>query len=221
MNRLEGLIFKVQPYQENSKLLQVLTPRGKISIVAKGSQKLNSNDRFLSQYLTRIEFDDTKDKTFITLKNAKLIDAYEEIKQDLKKMRFAGLVLEIISKIYIDENSEKVYDLAISALKFNIIAVSSLNFAIKVLYYLGYGPSLIGDGNKVKGFNISKGSIVYETEDLTLDLNYQETIILLKLAYQKIDELEDIENKDVEVIKDFIYKYYLDKIDLRIKILET
>ena len=42
---MEGLIYKVQPYQEHARLLFVYTPKGKKTLLAQGSQKLNSENR--------------------------------------------------------------------------------------------------------------------------------------------------------------------------------
>ena len=53
-----GLIYKTQPYQDNNKLLYVYSNRGKITLVSRGSQRLSSELRIVSQYLTLIEFYD-------------------------------------------------------------------------------------------------------------------------------------------------------------------
>ena len=64
---MEGIIYKVLDYQENNKLLYLITKEGKKTLVAKNSQALNSQTRVLSQYLTKIKFEDNN-KPMQTLK---------------------------------------------------------------------------------------------------------------------------------------------------------
>ena len=77
---MEGIVYKVQSYLESSKLLFTYTPKGKITLIAKGAQKLNSNDRILGQYLNHISFEEMPGKEMYTLKSAKLIHDFAHIK---------------------------------------------------------------------------------------------------------------------------------------------
>ncbi|HKL61406.1 MAG TPA: recombination protein O N-terminal domain-containing protein, partial [Acholeplasma sp.] len=63
----KGLIYKTQDYKESSKLLFIYTKKGKKTLVAKGAKRFNSDQRYLSQYLTLISFVDS-DKTMFDLK---------------------------------------------------------------------------------------------------------------------------------------------------------
>ncbi|VEU81002.1 DNA repair protein RecO [Haploplasma axanthum] len=221
MNNLEGLVFKVQAYQESNRLLQVFTKLGKISLKVTGAQKMNNNSRVLAQNLTQISFEYTDLKSFLTLKNGKIINDFKDIKNDYQRTKDASLTTEIIGRVLVDDfYNEKVYEMLIEALEHENIKISSLSFALKVLYYLGYGMDLKGNGNKIKGFNIKRGSVVYIDENIELDLNYEETIELLKLTYTKISNLEDIKGNTIDIIKKFTYNYYLDKLDIRLKTLE-
>ena len=53
-----GLIYKTQPYQETNRMLFVYTKKGKKTLIARGSQRLSSELRLISQYLNLIEFYD-------------------------------------------------------------------------------------------------------------------------------------------------------------------
>ena len=57
---IEGLIYKVMPYLESNRLLYTYTPLGKVTLHAKGAQKMTSQLRVASQYLTHIEVDVVK-----------------------------------------------------------------------------------------------------------------------------------------------------------------
>jgi DNA repair protein RecO (recombination protein O) len=76
------------------------------------------------------------------------------------------------------------------------------------------------DGKLIKGFSINEGSIVYENSLITPDLSYDETVTLLKLTYGNIKELEPLTLLEKNIFEKFIYKYYLDKIELKLKSLE-
>lgn len=216
----EGIIYKVMPYGESSKLLFTYTKEGKITLHARGSQKLNSPYLVMSQYLTKISFTKTAHKTFYNLKEATLLDEYQNIKVNYQLMKEVSLMLELINRSEIDDNHhQKVYNLLNQALSLKNLSEASLSFAVKFLYFLGVGPNLEADGRTVIGFNIARGSLVYEGEDLILDLNLDSTIILLKLAFSKIELVGEFLVEEIKVIKQFIYYYYIDKLDLKLKAL--
>lgn len=221
-NIKEGIILKVQPYKESSRLLQVFTKSGKLTVLVNGAQKINSSDRILAQYLTHISFEVTNEsKTFITLKKGKIINEFSKIKNDFAKTKIASLMLEIISKTYIDdEYNSRVFDLLAESLNYKDVNVSSLSFALKLLYFLGYGMDLKPKNKNVKGTNIKVGGLVYDESNLEVDLNLDETLELLKITFSKTEDLKDFNIEYIKVIKTFIYNYYLDKLDIKLKALE-
>lgn len=221
MNRLEGIIYKTQPYKESSRLLQVFTPLGKVSLNARGSQRINSNDRVIAQYLNLIEFEYNTFKSFMTLSKAKLINDFNNIKTNFNLAKTASLVLELIDKVMIDEiYCKKVYELIIATLNSKYLEISVLSFALKMLYYLGYGMNLLTEEKMVIGVSIDKGGLVYKGENFRLDLNVEEAITLLKLTHLKIGDKLDIDESHLNEIKRFIYYYYENKMDVRLKALK-
>lgn len=220
MNKLEAIILKVQPYQESSRLIQTFTKLGKVSLIARGSQKVNSDLRVLSQYLTHISFEYKSFKTMLPIINGKIINDFKIIKTNYEQTKYASLILELVNKLYIDEQYyEPIYNLMIESLNYEDILLSSLSFAIKLTYYLGYGLDLKGNGNKIKGLSTQKGGVVYENEDYFLDANVEETLELLKLTYLKTNNLNELKNININKVKDFIYKYYLTVIEINLKTL--
>ena len=79
---MEGIIYKTQPYQEHARLLFVYTNKGKKTLLAQGSQKLNNSNRILAQFLTHIEFKENT-KSFFTLSEAKILNDFKELKEDI------------------------------------------------------------------------------------------------------------------------------------------
>lgn len=221
MNKLNGIIYKTQPYQENSRLLQVFTKLGKVTLNARGSQRINSSDRVIAQYLNEISFEYNTFKTFLTLRSAKLINDFDEIKKDFNKTKTVSLALELIDKVLIDEiYNEKIYELLIETLYSKNLETASLSFSLKMLYYLGYGMNMKSEGRNILGTSITKGGIVYEGERFPIDLNVDESISLLKLTYLKISEEIEIDELHLKSIKRFIYYYYENKMDLKLNALK-
>jgi DNA repair protein RecO (recombination protein O) len=205
---MEGLIYKVQPYLESARLLFVYTPVGKKTLLAQGSQKVNSAQRILAQYLTHIEFKD-QNKSFLTLAEAKIKHDFATLKTDYSKTKSAAVILEIVDQLMIDNvNHEKIFQEMMGALMAERIHESSLSFGIKVLKTLGYPLDLSPDGRVIQGISITKGGITYEDEPYLSDLDIKDGIELLKLSVMPYQELMPISPDILNRLKTFILKYY-------------
>lgn len=203
-----GLIYKTQPYQESNRMLFAFSERGKITLIARGSQRLSSDLRLMSQYLTLIEFYDNG-KSMQPLRDAKLIDEFKTIKEDFTKTKYAAIMLEAIDKVYDTEiNHQAILQELLEALASPNLKEATLSFLIKFASEVGYRPNLLADGRKVVGFNLEHGSLVYEDSALKSDLNVRHLIILMKLLNLSIEKLEPIGGSDYEEVKNFIKKYY-------------
>lgn len=205
---MEGIIYKVQPYQEHARLLFVYTMIGKKTLLAQGSQKLNHPNRILAQYLTQIGFKD-QDKSFLTLSEAKIINDYAQIKEDYKLTKSAALMLEIIDLLIVDSyDHQEIYQSLIKALQSKQLEIATLSFALKILRPLGYPLDLNADGRKVLGVNVEKGGLVYQGDPDIIDLDVKESIVLLKMNFIPYQDLEAYEIETIAKIKSFILKYY-------------
>lgn len=205
---MEGIIYKTQAYQEHARLLFVYSKKGKVTLLAQGSQKLNHPNRILAQYLTQIEFKDS-DKSFVTLADAKIINDFKTIKDDFTKTQHAALMLEIVDQLVVDRyHHDEIYENLIGALTSKHLQSAAYSFALKILRPLGYPIDLNADGRKVIGVNIEKGGLVYEHESDIIDLDVKDAIILLKLSFVPYHELEAFDTDIMSKIKDFILKYY-------------
>ncbi|MDX9691083.1 MAG: DNA repair protein RecO [Acholeplasmataceae bacterium] len=205
---MEGIIYKTQPYQEHARLLFVYTKKGKKTLLAQGSQKLNNSNRILAQFLTHIEFKENT-KSFFTLSEAKIRNDFKELKEDYVKTKSAALILEIIDHLIVDVYShESIFQEVMLALVSPHIKLSALSFALKILKPLGYEINLFLDGRKVKGLSIEKGSIIYDDEADYVDLDVKSSTYLLKLMYMPYLSLEPVSEEHIPKIKEFILKYY-------------
>lgn len=212
-----GLIYKTQPYQDTNKLLYVYSNRGKITLVARGSQRLSSELRMVSQYLTLIEFYDNG-KNMQPLREVKLLNSYDFLKNDFFKAKYAAVMLEALDKVRdVNLNHEAVLNELRIALLQDHLKEASLSFLIKLISEAGFKPNLTPSGNDVIGFNIKTSSLIYKGDLHPLDLELRQTIILVKLLNLNIEKIGEISNSDYEILRKFIKKYYDYHINVNLK----
>lgn len=205
---MEGIIKGVQSYLENDRLVFLYTPLGDVTVIAKGSQKLTSDLRILSQYLNLISFKETPNKSMYILKEAKLLNSFEKIKMSYNDLELANIMLMLIKK-YVTPHDEhkKIFQLLKDALT-DFKRENVLSFAFKLLRLLGYHVNLKPDGRNIKGFNLRESRLVYLGENTQIDLNLEESLILLKLSYMTYDKIDRIEDINFLKLKSFMYDYY-------------
>ena len=212
-----GLIYKTQPYQDTNKLLYVYSNRGKITLVARGSQRLSSELRMVSQYLTLIEFYDNG-KNMQPLREVKLLNSYDFLKTDFFKAKYAAVMLEALDKVRDQNlNHEAVLNELRIALLSDNLKESSLSFLIKLISEAGFRPNLTSKEKDVIGFNLKNSQLVYKGEPITLDLELRETIILVKLLNLDTEKVEAMSPKDDATLRKFIKKYYDYHINVNLK----
>lgn len=207
---MEGIIYRIQPYQESARLLFTYTPKGKVTLIARGSQKLKASSRVIAQFLTCLAFkENTSNRTMFSLSDAKLIDDYKAVKDDYDQTQSAALMLEVIDKFVVEDSQhEAIYNALKTALKIPDIQLAALSFILKMLRPLGLELNLKPDGRMVRGVSIEKGGLIYEGEDGCVDLDVKAATPLLKLYYLPYNELGIYEIDTLSEIKSFIQKYY-------------
>ena len=205
---MEGIVKGVRSYLENDRLVFLYTPIGDVTLIAKGSQKLTSDARVLSQYLNLISFKETPQKSMYTLKEGKLINSFPEIKKNYNDLELANIMLTLIKKyVTAHDSHDKIFEL----LKYALIDFKRENvlaFSFKLLRLLGYHLNLKPDGRTIKGFNLRESRLVYLGENTQIDLNLEESLILLKLSYMTYDKIDRIEDINFLKLKSFMYDYY-------------
>lgn len=216
---MEGLIYKQQPYLENSRLLFVYTKIGKVTLIANGVQKQNSQLRNLTQYLTYLSFEATENKAMYRLKQPKLLDDFSDLKTSYQGLKSAALILELIDKVIVaNEDHQLILAAAIEALKGSIVE-ASLSFSIKLLAKLGYQPNLIPNGKPIIGFSILTANLVYEGDLITPSIDTATILIVLKLANLSYDQLPKLTEEQIKIIKQFVYDYYELHLQIQLKTL--
>lgn len=155
--RSEGLIIKKEDRGENDQLFTVYTRNfGKLEILGKAIRKISSKLRSGAEifYLSEIEF--IQGKGYKTLTDAILIEKFENLKRDLKKLRIAYKISEVLyNLIRGQEADEKIWQLLNEAFqKLNNWKPNTgarLDAGPEIIYYyffwnfislLGYQPGL-------------------------------------------------------------------------------
>ncbi len=214
---MEGLIYKTQPYLENDRLLFLYTPQGKITLIAKGSQKMTSSARVLGQYLTQIEFKETPNRAMYSLVDGKILNDYQMIKNDYDLAQYAAAMLYMVDSCVADtDRHDEIYkDLIDTLHQFKPEMV--LAFGFRLVKRLGFPMSLKPDGRVVKGFNIQLGSLVYQDEPYLVDLDLGLTTLLLKLIHLSYDTIDKIENISFLKLKTCLIRYYEHHLDTHLR----
>jgi len=150
--RTKGFILKKADSGEADRIFTVFTKEfGKLKILAKAIRKIGSKLRGGMEvfYLTDIEF--IQGKTYKTLTDALLIDNFQNLRKDLKRLKIAQDISEMTDGLIRgEEKDEKIWNL----LKTVFRELDKISLSIKecwLIYYyflwnflsiLGYKPQL-------------------------------------------------------------------------------
>ncbi len=215
---IEGLIVKVMPYLESNRLLYTYTPLGKVTLHAKGAQKMTSQLRVASQYLTHIEADFIKKEGLIPVSQLKIVNDFQSIKNSYESMSEVALLLELIQQcISEDAPHQSIFQDLMIILNSPYLKEVSLRFMIRILHVIGYDLNLTGDGQDVIGFHIPTASLIYFGDSKTSDISMEDLILLLQLKYTNYDTILKISDTQVKSIKSFLIDYIEYHVHIKIK----
>ena len=210
----QGIVLKTIDYQENSKIIYLLTNNGIKSAVVRGAKNLKSHTYSYAQPLVKIEFELKKDRY---IGANKIINNYNNVKLDFEKLTHCLKIIEICytlgehitdSKLFYSFTSE-ILDLINSN---NIYDIYELIFKIKTLYLLGVAPVFskcvsCDTKENLIGFSFNNGGMKCSNCIKQDDFIYpKETILEIKTIYlKKLNEL-------IILINENKLKYNYDKI---------
>ena len=73
IQKLQGIVIKKIDYKENGNLITLLTKEGKISLIVRGSKKINSVTKNYTNLFTLLDFNSTSNMKLNTLTVAMLL----------------------------------------------------------------------------------------------------------------------------------------------------
>ena len=153
--RTLGYVLRRTNYGEADRVLNILTPNGKISAIAKGVRKEKSKLAGNIEMFTLIDFNLHKGKSeFSVVTGAKMIKYYGEIVKDFDRMELAAMILKKINKAAeSSDNPEyfKIVDQCLAALDQKVsLDIVRAWFLLNLAKAMGEEINLYRDGNGEK-----------------------------------------------------------------------
>lgn len=219
----KGIVLKTIDYQENSKILYIMTAKGLKSAIVRGAKSLRSKTFSYAQSITYIEFNIQKER-YIDACN--VINYFNNIKLDYRRMMSC---LKIVEISYTLGEHITDYNIFFNFLVDILMLINDnetnylffeLVFKIKILYLLGVAPVFskcvsCGSKSNIVGFAFNNGGMKCKKCIQNDDFIYpKETINSIKNIYlYKLNVLTElIGSKQIdynyEKIDHFLRLYY-------------
>lgn len=221
----QAIVLKRKNTKEADRILTLYTKKyGKIQALGKGVKKTTSKLAGHLEPFYLIQVSLVEGKTFKIISDAKTINNFKEIRDDLKKTTLAYFICEVIDKMTVEnEENIAVFNLTKKTFEFlsreeKIDLVLSY-FLFNFLSYIGFKPSFdycVRCQKSIKGeknlfFSYKDGGVVHQKcatkEDVLISPNL---IKFLKLSEKlEIGFLKKIktEEKTILEIEDFLTHY--------------
>lgn len=218
---IEGVIIGEKSFGETSKILDIITKEyGIIGVLSKGSKRLKSPLRSVSQRFTYASFEISyKEEKLSTLISADIINPLTNIKKDIEKISYINFISELTNQVLKQSKSKIIYDVYLaSILKINegydpMVITNILE--LKYLDFLGVSPCFDGcvicDNKNVLTLSIDKGGFVCKNHYLGEYIINEKTIKIIRmLKYVDISKISklDLSSNIKKEIDDFINEYY-------------
>lgn len=141
--KVKGIVLASKDYKENDKLLWLLTPTGKLTVLAKGVKKPKAKLKPASMPFCFGEYLLTnKGGEIYTLTSCEVIDSFFDITSDYDSFLIGCKMLDIAGKIVNEENGLDIMLLLLKLL--NLVAYVDLNDYVVFVKYLTEILSNIG-----------------------------------------------------------------------------
>ena len=211
--KTKGIIISSIDYKETSKLVNILTPNGKMAVVALGSKKVKNG---LLGFITTgniVSFVST-DNNLSTLIEYNLEYSIYDKLNDIKSIEALGVIISIINHLDFD-NNYFIYNFIEKTIKsidqINIDKLISI-YLIKMLYCFGIKPALkscVKCGNIPYTFDVIEGGALCKNCSNIKDDNM---LLIWDEYYYKKSEFINYNDCDfkklIKEIKDY-YNYHL------------
>lgn len=171
--KTKGIVLKVQDYNENDKLLAVLTEdRGVIYAYASGARRMKSALSTVSSMLCYGEFVLFKNRDKYTVDSAESERLFYGIRNDLDSLSYASYFCELcLQAANPEEEAKDILRLLLNTLhmlenKKAHPALLKAIFELRLMSFIGYAPDLIACGEcgefekPAYWFNIESGSVI-------------------------------------------------------------
>jgi len=215
--RTKGFVLKKKDLGESDRIFTIFTKEfGKLEILAKAIRKIGSKLRGGMElfYLSDIEF--IQGKTHKTLTDAILIENFLNLRKDLKKLKIAFDISEMIgSLIRGEEKDEKIWKLLRETFeRLNKISLSIKECWLIYYYFLWNFLSILGYKPQLNFCSICQKKLVPQG----LYFSFEEGGVICLNCLRKIKEKKKISPEAVKILRlilekdlDFLKKLKIEK----------
>ncbi|OGM24901.1 DNA repair protein RecO [Candidatus Woesebacteria bacterium RIFCSPHIGHO2_02_FULL_38_9] len=142
----EGIVLARKKYSEADRIISILTRTyGKMSYIAKGVRYPKSRKRGSLEVFSYIKFQAVNIKSIPLITETQMIDSFQEMRKDLRKVSVGYFFTEVIGRITREnETNEELFNILLNTLrklKYTISLKTLRNdFTYEVLTNLGFWP---------------------------------------------------------------------------------
>lgn len=218
---IEGVIIGEKSFGETSKILNIITKEhGMIGVLSKGSKRLKSPLRSVSQRFTYASFEISyKEEKLSTLISADIINPLGNIKKDIEKLSYINFISELTNQVLKQSENNHIYDYYVASILkieegYDPMVITNI-LELKYLDFLGVKPELdacVICGNKnVVTLSADKGGFLCKDHLFGSYITNEKTIKIIRmLKYVDISKISKLDISDVvkKEINDFINEYY-------------
>ena len=203
--RSRGFVLKKENRGESNQLFTIYTKRfGKLEILGKAIRKISSKLRSGIDifYLSDIEF--IQGKTHKTLTDAILIEKFENIRKNLRKLKIASKISEVFNELVKgQERDEKLWNLLDEIFnKLNNLQFTIYGLQLLYYYFLWNFLSILGYEPELYKCSICQKKLV--SENLYFDL--EEGGVICVSCPEKNKKSKKIEQETIKIIRIFLKK---------------
>ncbi len=228
--KCQGIVLKTTDYKESGNLITILTSEGLKSLIVRGTKKVSTKMRGLTNIFSVIDFVQTNHDGLNTIVEGVTVKSYSGLYDNVLNMAYAQVLLE---KVMVLSASITDYQILYNFLMdiLDILSISkepaliTLIFEVKLLYLLGLSPNFknctLCHKTTTGRFVLSEGGIVcnkcFRPQNYFLHLTIEETDVF-KLIY--LIKLSNVSQMLLDAIKPFYqrlnlfidqyYNYFLD-----------
>ncbi len=221
IKKIEGIVIKETDYKESSKIINIFTSDGIISVLCKGAKRIKSPHLSTTSKLTYAIFHlNYREQGLSTLIESDVINSLRNIKKDIAKISYASFLTDLTYQVYKHENNNFLYELyKNSIIKINegydpLVITNILE--LKYLDYLGIRPviskcAVCGRENNIITISSYKGGYICSSCRTNEPIVSLKSLKLIRMFYyvdiSKISKI-DISDKVKKEINAFIDEYY-------------
>lgn len=198
--RTQGFVLKKVDRGEADQILMVYTKDfGKLRILGKAIRKIKSKLRAGVSLFAQSEIEFIQGKTYKILTDAILIESFENIKKDLKRLKIASEIAEIFDQLIKgQEKDEKIWQLLRKTFKnLNDYSLPTTHYPLLHYYFLWHLLSILGYSPQ-----LAKCSVCQKKKEPSL-FSFEERGLVCQACSKGLEraKLFKIEPKRVKILK--------------------